>query len=184
MLILLVVSSPSGLHFLASSILLPPGGQLPENVLLETFVDCLSQHDDSIFKNAFEEIKAGNKNLSTALQFNTLSILGRYGCREMPNPSNLCRLISQVATFQFVMRPAMATSLMKSGIPDMHVPFWNSLSIGDLYLLYKALHASPSKVLELISEPNVANSSQEMVYGFLRDYIGDMKQDEVRSFVS
>ena len=44
-----------------SAILLPPGGQLPQNVLVETFIDCLSCHDASIFKDAFEEVKAGKK---------------------------------------------------------------------------------------------------------------------------
>ena len=166
-----------------SAILLPPGGQLPQNVLVETFVDCLSRHDASIFKDAFEEVKAGKKFFSSTIQSNAVSILGRFGCREMPNPSNLTRLISQVATFQFVMQPAMAIAGMKSGIPEIHVPFWNSLSMGDLYLVYKALHASPSKVLEMIIEPIFANASQQRVYGFLCDFIGDMKQDEIRSFL-
>ena len=106
-----------------SAILLPPGGQLPQNIMVEAFVDCLSHHDASIFDDAFKEIKCGNKKFSSSVQFNLLSILGHYGCREIPNPVNLNKLIAQVATFQFVMQPAMAITQMKTGIPNIHAPF-------------------------------------------------------------
>lgn len=134
------------------AILLPPGGQLPQEILVETLVDCLNHHDASIFDSAFKEIKLGNEKFSSRVHSNLLSILGRFGCREMPNPLNLTTLISQVASFQFVMQPAIAITQMKSGIPETHTPFWNSVTAGELYSLYNALHALPSKVLELIHD--------------------------------
>ena len=166
-----------------SAILLPPGGQLPQNVMVEAFVDCLNHHDASIFNDAFKEIKCGKQTFSVSVQLNLLSILGRHGCREMPNPVNLTKLIVQVATFQFVMQPAMAITQMKSGIPKTHATFWNSVTAGELYSLYNSLHASPSKVLELIEEPTFANANQQRVYGFLHDFVGDMKRDEIRLFL-
>lgn len=46
-----------------SVILLPSKGQLPNNVLVESFVDCLSQHDATIFKISFDKVKSGKKDI-------------------------------------------------------------------------------------------------------------------------
>ena len=50
-----------------SVILLPSKGQLPNNVLVESFVDCLSQHDATIFKIAFDKVKSGKKTFTTSI---------------------------------------------------------------------------------------------------------------------
>ena len=73
------------------------------------------------------------------------------------------------------MMPASTYAQMKSGIPKDHVNFWNSVSLGELYSLYKALHASPVKVLELTEEPILDNPMQQHVFNFLCDFIGNMK---------
>ena len=129
--------------------------------MVEAFVDCLNHHDASIFNDA---IKCGKQTFSASVQLNLLSILGRHGRREMPSPVNLTKLIVQVATFQFIMQPAMAITQMKCGIPKTHATFWNSVTAGELYSLYNSLHASPSKVLELIEEPTFANAKGCMVF--------------------
>ncbi len=53
----------------------------------------------------------------------------------------------------------------------------------DLYIIYKALTATPTKVLSLLEEPFFANQAQKVVFGFLRQYIGNMSPDEVRIFM-
>ena len=45
------------------------------------------------------------------------------------------------------------------------------------------LTATPSKVLEVLDEPDFVHSAQERVYGYLRQFIGNMKMDEVRNFL-
>ena len=166
-----------------SAILFPPKGQLPNNVLVESFVDCLSHHDATIFTIAFDEVKSGTKTFTASTQSNTVSIMSRFGCREMSTPDNLTRLIVQVSKVRLIMQPALAINAMKSGIPKVHTPFWDSISLGELYQTYKALHASASKVLQILKEPVFCNPSQEGVYLFLKDFIGDMKLAEVRSFL-
>ena len=79
--------------------------------------------------------------------------------------------------------PASAYSQMKSGIPSMHLDFWKTVSIGELYSLYRALHASPAKILELIEEPFFDNPAQQRVFNFLSDFVGNMKPDEGRIFL-
>lgn len=143
-----------------SCVLLSRGDQLPQEILTETFVDSLSQHDSSASKCAFQEVKNDSERFKSSTQSTIFSVLSRYGCRELPTPANIYRLVNQVAKYQFLMMPACAYTQMKSGIPSAHQTFWNSMSIGDLYSLYRALHASPSKILELIEEPTFDNPAQ------------------------
>ena len=147
---------------------------------------CLSHHDATIFKIAFDKVKSGRKTFTASTQSNTVSILSRFGCREMSTPDNLTRHIVQVSKFQFIMQPALAINAIKLGIPKVHTPFWDSISLGDsgeLYQTYKALRASASKVLQMLKEPEFCNPSQERAYLFLRDFMGDMKPAEVQSFL-
>ena len=82
----------------------------------------------------------------------------------MSTPDNLTRHIVQVSKFQFIMQPALAINAIKLGIPKGHTPFWDSISLGELYQTYKALHASASKVLQMLKEPEFCNPSQERAY--------------------
>ena len=53
----------------------------------------------------------------------------------------------------------------------------------DLYTLYQALTADPSKVLELLTEPeDELNSSEQRVYLYLKQFIGNMRSDELLNF--
>ena len=108
-------------------------------------MDSLSQHHSAAFKCAFQEVKNDSERYKSLTQSTVFSVLSRYGCRKLPTPANIYRLVNQVAKYQFLMMPACAYTQMKSGIPSAHHTFWNSMSIGELYSLYKALHASPSK---------------------------------------
>ena len=173
-----------------SCVLLNRGDQLPQEILTETFIDSLSYHDATSFKQAFQEVKEGSgttcipkEKFSSLTQSVIFSVLSRYGCREMPTPRNLYKLVNQVAKYQFLMVPASAYAQMKSGIPNTHIDFWNSMSLGELYSLYRALHTSPSKILQLIEEPVFDNPAQQRVFLFLCDFIGNMKADETRTFL-
>ena len=44
-------------------------------------------------------------------------------------------------------------------------------------------HPKVPKVLEMIIELIFANATQQRVYEFLCDFIGDMKQDKIHSFL-
>ena len=91
---------------------------------------------------------------------------------------SVLRLVNQVAKYQFLMMPACAYSQTNSEIPSAHQNFWNSMSICELYSLYKA---SPSKILELTEEPTFDNPAQQRVFHFLCDFVGNMRMDESRT---
>lgn len=49
--------------------------------------------------------------------------------------------------------------------------------------MFGALTASPEKVLEKIVEPDFSNANEERVFGYLQQYIGEMKVDESKRFL-
>ena len=63
------------------------------------------------------------------------------------------------------------------------MPFWEQFTVKDFHSLYVALSASPEKVLELLDEPDIVDPNQEWVFGYLQQYIGNVKLDEVRLFL-
>ena len=58
-----------------------------------------------------------------------------------------------------------------------------AFSVKGFHSLYVSLSASPEKVLELLDEPDIINQNQEWVFGYLQQYIGNMKPDEVWLFL-
>ena len=71
---------------------------------------------------------------------------------------------------------------MHGGIPEKHRPFWGAMEVDELCRIYEGLTASPEKVLEAIIEPTFASSDEERVFGYLEQYLGEMKLDEAKRF--
>ena len=62
-----------------------------------------------------------------------VDILSHMECQEIPNPKNLRRLIVQAAKHEFLTKPLSALYAFNSGIPAIYHPFWNDVTIGELY---------------------------------------------------
>lgn len=45
---------------------------------------------------------------STKLQADILHLLSRFGCRQLPSPSNICTLLLKAVVYQFCNKPAAA----------------------------------------------------------------------------
>ncbi len=58
------------------------------------------------------------------------------------------------------------------------------MGCGQLCAVYTALQASPRKLLKMIDDVECMNPSQESVFGYLRQFIGNMQTDEVRAFLT
>lgn len=88
-----------------------------------------------------------------------------------------------MAKFEFIQKPMAAVMRIKEGIPPWHRPFWSGLSTKDFHSTFKALTASPSKVLQMLEEPILMTPSQERVHSYLVQYVGQMKPGEVEQFL-
>lgn len=112
-------------------------------------------------------------------------IFSRMDCRELPKPGNLERLIIQVARHEFITKRLGALYGMNGGVPAPHHSFWKGVGVGELYNWYKALSASPKRVLEKIEEidPDFMFVAENRLFNFLIQFIGDLTQEELRNFL-
>ena len=168
-----------------ASILLPAStvGCLPDDLLLETFLDSLSPHDYMVCKDALKIAQRSDEYFSSALQMNLVTVLSRYTVRETPKPHNLLSILVSVAKHHFLRKPAYFVSEMRAAFPAQHIPFWSLLSYEHFYDIYRAQQASASKVLALIEDPQTSNPNEERVYGYLQQFIGSLRGDELRSLL-
>lgn len=74
-------------------------------------------------------------------------------------------------------------TLMHSGVPLAHREYWNRKSVESLFELYTSLITTPSKVLEMIHEPLLENCNEECVFGYLRQFVGNMTLELVHKFL-
>ena len=165
-----------------AAMILPGAGDLPDEVITEVFVQSLSFHDANVFRDALKAVRANEATFSESMKSALVSVLSRFGCRELPTPTRFMKLIVEVGKYEFLRKPASAIIEIHSGIPDQHLPFWSQQKGGDLYSIYKAQQVS-SKVLQLIEDIDTCNPNQERVFGYLKQFIGDIQQDELRCFL-
>ncbi len=96
-------------------------------------------------------------------------MLSRLGCREIPSPQNLRRLVVEVAMHEFIAKPLRVLYVMNSSVPAPQIDFWKGFSVDELYEFYKELTATPAKfnVIRMIKEPNTVNNAQENAFSYL-----------------
>ena len=100
-----------------------------DSILTETFIDSLSSHEADSFKEAVTQVKQNPtiKAFSEDLSSKLVAVLSRFGCRQYPSPSKLKQMLTQVASFEFTMKPAVAITAIHQGIPSVHAPFGSNL---------------------------------------------------------
>ena len=166
-----------------AAVLLPSVSGVPEEVVIECYIDCLSNVDAATLKESLEAIRRGDPSFTHDLKSRLVSLVSMNNVRQIPTVSNLKRILLGVAKHHFFRRPAAAILELSSGIPEQHKKFWCNMGCGQLYSIYTALQASPRKLLKMIDSVVCMNTSQECVLSYLRQFIGNMRADEVRSFL-
>ena len=157
--------------------LLGPQVDIDPEILEEAFVSCLSTHEADILRAAIRY--KGKKFPDDMLS----EILGSYGCRSSPNCQNIKVLMVQAAKYMFLVKPAAAINQLNMGVPDLHRSFWSTMEVGKLFKLYKCMSVSKAKVLSLLEESQMDTPSKEEVWVYLRRFIGNMTNDELRTFL-
>ena len=155
-----------------------PCVQMPDSLLLESFLDYVSTLEGTRLHKALNSKKFNDEE-----QSDIVSILSRFGCRVMPTATNLRQLLIQVAKHELLLAPVGALYALKSGVPVIHHTFWDQFSVSDLYKLYKVLNATPAQVIKDIEEPLGINKAEERIFGFLITYVGNMSIKTLRLFL-
>ena len=161
--------------------LLGPSVAIPDDYLVESLIDYLTAYESSILRDAVAH--GVGESYSPCAQARLIDILSRLGCREIPSPSNIKRLVVSIARHIFISKPLGALYALNSGVPKIYHSFFQHLSVEKMFDLYKALNATPSAVLRVVEEPFDMNYAEERVFGYLLSFIGSLKQNELRLFL-
>jgi len=107
-----------------------------------------------------------------------VSILSRYGCRDIPTPANLIELMAKVTRFEFCCKPTAAVAMM---LQESHQ---NIGVFGRNWIqkLYSSLSVTCSKVLSLVV-CHCCSAAEEHVYGYLMTMIGNMGSSDLINFL-
>ena len=151
---------------------------ISDKVLLNTFLDFISTYERSTLKLA---LACDGVSFPVSVQEELTTVLGGFGCRQLPTPSNLPKLVIQVARYIFLTKPAASIAMIHCGVS--HREFWCKKSPEDLCCIYQRLTTSPKKVISLIEIPEVTTAQEDRVSHYLRTMIGNMQPGELRSFM-
>ena len=154
--------------------------KIEDSVLLEAFI---SIHEASIVKEAVKEMKEQQQKFSSQVLSGLLGLLSRFNYRQIPIPQNLNVVLVSVAAYEFLSKPTAAISFLHSGIPEHHLSFWNQINTNDLFSLYQAQSVSAAMVLKIFEAAEGNNPSEERVLSYIRQFVGNMGSDELRSFL-
>lgn len=108
---------------------------------LDAFLDFISAHERAVFKAALTYNQDGK--FPSTTQETLLSVLSRFGCRQLLTPTNLKPCIEHFAQYEFVSRPAAAIYSIYSGIPITHQRLWMKKTVSGMSSVYDNLTVSP-----------------------------------------
>ena len=111
---------------------------VPNDILLSTLVDSISSYESVILKQA---LSCESTRYDTETLDKLLGILSKFNSTKIPQPHCLKKILVDIATYQFQNKPFAVCQ----GIPDIHKPFWNQYSVGELHKLYISLTVTPKK---------------------------------------
>ena len=106
------------------AMLLGPSVTIPRSFLLDALMDYISDNEREKLKIALRYKGTSSSFPTPEMKSDVISMMSRFGCREMPTPRNLAELIVNVAKYEFCTKPAAAIAMMYYAIPDDHKPFW------------------------------------------------------------
>ena len=61
--------------------------------------------------------------------------------------------------------------------------YFEKMTLEEFFCLYKALNATPDRVIKLIEEPDDMNTAQARVFSYLTTFVSNSSQDELRLFL-
>jgi hypothetical protein len=162
---------------------LGPTTRVTSAILLDAFLDYISSIERNVFKSALEFKHNGVAQFPENIHSTLLNVLSQFGCRDLPTPDNFISIIERVAEYEFLIKPAAALTLINSGIPESQRQFWCNKTVNEITAIYERLGVTSEKVLDLLILPEAKCISESRVYGYLTTMIGNMKTDQLRSFL-
>lgn len=165
-----------------ASALKGPYIKISDAIMLESFFDYISMYESSLLKKALILAKQG-VSFSDDIMPQLIQLTSRFECTVIPQCHNLRQIIVDISRHVFLGKPMGLLYALHGGVPQSHRSFWSQFAVEKLFDLFRALNATPSVVLRLIEEPEFENRAEAKIFYYLTSYIGNSKQNELRSFL-
>ena len=166
-----------------SAMLLPNCGKLPYHILIDALKNSISIHDASVIEEAFHRVQMKESVFPPSIQTRLVNVLSNFECQELPKPHSFKNMIIHIATYHFLRKLSAVLADIHAGVPSIHLPFWKNADCASFYTLFKAMQATPAKVLEMLSDVITSDVREEKVLSYLRQFVGSMRIDEVQRFL-
>ena len=138
--------------------------------LLNDFYSYVSRQDMNIFKQAFDDYAAVDKD-------DLLESLDIYECKTAPNSDNIKPIILEIAHAVIIQKPKYISTSMKSVMKDLN------LSEESIDGIYRKLIPSNKAVLKIIKFPDNIDAQELETSQHLKRYIRDFDDDKLRVFL-
>ena len=165
-----------------AAILLAKSHDLPDHVMVDSFAGILSAHDSAVIQSACRKVEF-KEPFSESLETNLLTVFSCFDCRQAPSVGTFSHVVRDISNYLFLRKPCAFINDVRAGIPSVHQRFWKAMRCRDLYDLYRSMQASTAKVLSMLSELSPSTPKEEVVLSYLRQYIGNMRQEELQIFL-
>lgn len=152
---------------------------IPDSIIIDSFIDYVSVHESSVIVDALKEQTVFSPQLQDALD----DILAGMGCREIPTPSKVQRLVLEVAKHELCVKPLGAMCHLHAGVPAEYLGFLKKFSVEKLFNLFKALCATPDTVMKLLAAPEEMDANQTRVFNYLKTFIGNLAHPDIDNFL-
>ncbi len=159
-----------------------PNVDIPDAIMIESFLAYVSVYESVLLQEAKNNAKEKTP-FPPSLLSKLIQLVSRFGCTAVPNCHNFLQLVTEVARHVFIGKPMGLLYALREGVPEPHRSFWDNLSVARLFDLYRALNANPAVVLDLLEEPEFENEDEAKVFYYLTTFIGNSKENELRSFL-
>lgn len=154
-----------------------------DQIMFDSFIMSISLHYANVVSRAIAEIRSGANVFSPQLMNEVLPLLSRFSVRELPTPVRFKEMLINIAKYEFIAKPSAALSIIHSGIPPKHMPFWETCDLPYLLSVYKAQGVSLAKVMKMFEHAEGMNSTEERIIDYLRQLIGNMTPNDLSTFL-
>ena len=147
-------------RFYQSNSFIQGGIEISNYVSIEAFTDFVSGTERASLKDAISNT-ANASSFQPDILNKLICVLSRFGRQQVPMPSSM---IVQAACYEFCIKPAVALTMLHSGVPPEHKTFWQKKSPEDIYVLHSQLVATTDKVITLLESSDAVSPVQQCIY--------------------
>ena len=159
-------------------ILKGPLTEIPDDVLLESFIDYLSTYEGDVVCEGLKATK-----FTPQMMDPLVSVLSRFHCLKLPSsPDNFRALLIEVAGHEMMTVPMKALHYMNSGVLASHRQFWDGFTVLELYDVFCSINCTPAQLIKSIVCQS-EDPAQDRVFNFLMHFIGNMSCEQVQLFL-